>query len=199
MRMQTSVHLVVVAGLALVGGGCASTGIVTAPLDRDRRVTERLSPDDARRTVEFMVDSMLSFGPLIELTATSRPVLDVDQIQNRTMEHIDTVSLTDSIRTRLIRSGKFRFKDRATSDTDIKILNEENELGLVKSDKAVKAGSQIATELYLYGAITQMRTEAGRLVDQYYKITLNLKSLKQGEIIWTDEKEIRNERKRPLI
>lgn len=179
--------------------GCASTGVTRTSLDRERPLTEKFDPDDARRTVEFMVDSMLQFGPVVDLTQAGRPVLDVATIENRTMEHIDTRSITDSLRTRLIRTGKFRFKDRSTSATDIEIMNEENELGLVDSSQAVKMGDQIATALYLNGAITQMRTQSGRLIDQYYKITLNLKDLSAGEIIWTDEQEIRKEKKRPIL
>lgn len=184
--------------VALISG-CASTGVQRTSLDRDRPLTERFDPDDARKTVEFMVDSMLQFGPVVELTAAGRPVLDIAPMQNRTREHIDTRALTTSIRTKLLRTGQFRFKDRASSATDIEIMNEEAELGLVDRQQAVRAGSQSATELYLSGEIMDMRTQAGRRIDQYYYIMMMLKDLSSGEIIWTDEQEIRKERKRSIL
>lgn len=179
--------------------GCASTGVQRTSLDRDRPLTERFDPDDARKTVEYMVDSMLQFGPVVEITSAGRPVLDIAPMQNRTREHIDTRALTTSIRTKLLRTGQFRFKDRASSATDIEIMNEEAELGLVDRQKAVRAGSQSATELYLSGEIMDMRTQAGRRIDQYYYIMMTLKDLSSGEIIWTDEQEIRKERKRSIL
>lgn len=179
--------------------GCASTGVQRTSLDRDRPLTERFDPDDARKTVEYMVDSMLQFGPVVEITSAGRPVLDIAPMQNRTREHIDTRALTTSIRTKLLRTGQFRFKDRASSATDIEIMNEEAELGLVDRQKAVRAGSQSATELYLSGEIMDMRTQVGRRIDQYYYIMMTLKDLSSGEIIWTDEQEIRKERKRSIL
>jgi len=179
--------------------GCASTGVVRTDVNRARPLTEKWDPDDARKTVEKMVDSMLVFRPVVEITQQRRPVLDVEQIKNATMQHIDTKSLTDSVRTRLIRSGQFRFKDRSTTGDMLEVMNEENELGLVDRSKAVKPGQQLATEFLLNGRITEMRSSAGRVVDQYYKITMNLKSLKTGELIWSDEQEIRKERKRALV
>jgi len=177
--------------------GCTTTGAYNAPLDSERPLTTGFDPDDARRTVEAMVDSMLVFPPVVDMISQRRPVLDVASVQNRTMQTIDTRSLTDSIRTRLIRSGKFRFKDRSTAGDDITIMNEENELGLVDQSQAVKAGQQIATELYLYGAMVEMKARSGRVTDVYYKITMNLKDLTTGEIVWTDEKEIRKGSVRP--
>ena len=200
MKPVTTRFLALLTGTALVfTTGCASTGVKRVPVDRERPISTKFDPDDARQTVEKMVDSMMTFPPVVELTNGYRPALDAAKVQNRTMQHIDTVSITDSIRTRLVRSGKFRFKDRSTSGDDIEIINEENELGLVNPDKAVKPGAQIATELYLYGAMVQIQNERGRLKDVYYKITLNLKDLRSGEIVWTDEKEIRKEGKRRIL
>ena len=190
--------MIALTGVALMTG-CASTGVQRTSVDRERPLTEKFDPDDARKTTEFMVDSMLQFGPVVDLTAAGRPVLDLAPIQNRTMDHIDTRALTTSIRTKLLRTGKFRFKDRASSATDIEIIGEENELGLVNPDEAVKAGSQSAIALYLSGEISQSRAQSGRTIDQYYMIMMTLKDLKSGEIIWTDEQEIRKEKKRSVL
>jgi len=199
MKTANVVRLLV-AGLAIATlTGCASTGVQRTTLDRERPLSEKFDPDDARLTVEMMVDSMLQFEPVVELTRNDRPVLDLADIQNRTMEHIDTRALSTSMRTRLLRTGKFRFTDRATSNTDITIMNEQNELGLVNRQDAVKPGSQSAIQLYLSGEISQMRTTTGSRIDQYYKIMMTLKDLSSGEIIWTDEQEIRKEKKRSAL
>ena len=185
--------------LACLLCSCASTGVVRSSLDKDRPLTEKFDADDARITVESMADSMMSFPPVVEILVVRRPVLDLEPVKNSTMDHIDTIAITQALRTRLLRSGKFRFKDRSTSGTDIEIMIEESELGLVERSKAVRAGNQSATELYLYGRISQDRKTSGRRVDQYYSIILNLKDLRSGELIWSEQKEIRKEKNRPLF
>ncbi len=202
--MMTTYRTMLACGMlaaAVAVTGCQSTRVQNIPVDRERPLTTDFDPDDARRTVEAMIDSLLSTRIDFSEYATqgSRPVLDISRLENRTMQHIDTVSLTDSIRTKLLRSGQFRFKDRSTAGDDLSIMNEEVEGGLVNPDKAVMPGQQIATELYLYGAIVEMRTDAGRVRDAYYKITLNLKDLKSGELVWADEKELRKERTKPIL
>jgi uncharacterized protein (TIGR02722 family) len=199
MKKISPVYYLLAGLVALTLTGCASTGVQRTSLDRERPLSEKFDADDARLTVEMMVDSMLQFEPVIALTQNGRPVLDLAEIQNRTMDHIDTRALTTSMRTRLLRTGKFRFTDRATSKTDIQIMGEQNELGLVDRQAAVKPGSQSAIELYLYGEISQDRKTSGRLVDQYYKINMSLKDLNSGELIWTDEQEIRKEMKRSRL
>lgn len=196
--MHTGIYMkfVLLGLVAFLVAGCASTGVRQVGVDRERPLTERFDPDDARRTVEAMVDSMLSFGPVVEITQEHRPVLDLQPIQNRTMEHIDTRALTTSIRTRLLRTGLFRFTDQTTRAMDIDEMNQQRDLGLVDSSQAVRPGQQSAFEYYLYGEISQQRTVAGRVVDQYYKINMSLQDLRTGELIWSDEQEIRKERRR---
>ncbi|HMP72485.1 MAG TPA: penicillin-binding protein activator LpoB [Kiritimatiellia bacterium] len=196
MMKKVLIRLMAVTGVAVFAAGCASTGVTRGSLDRERAITERFDPDDARRTVEFMVDDMLQFGPVVELTMSHRPVLDLQPLQNRTMEHIDTRALTTAMRTRLLRSGKFRFVDQTTAGMDIDAMTMQRELGLVDPNQAVRPGQQTAFEMYLYGEISQMRTTAGRTIDQYYMINMSLQDLRTGEIVWTSDQEIRKERTR---
>ena len=44
-----------------------------------------------------------------------------------------------------------------------------------------------------------MVTHAGRATDHYYKFTMILKDLRSGEIVWTDEQEIRKVAVRPVF
>src|SRR5450759_1377979 len=74
---------------------------------------------DLQQIAESMVDSLVTFPPMVELTGQRRPVVTVDKVKNKTMQHIDTESVTDSIRARLIKSGKFRFIDRSTDSASI--------------------------------------------------------------------------------
>ena len=180
--------------LALAAGaaGCATTVARETQLDMKPK-TAALEPQDVRRTVEKMVDSMLADQDFIAEVGGRRPVLDITGIKNRSTMHLDMASITDSIRTKLVRSRKFRFMDRTTSADDLQFMNDQALNGLTDTKKAVRAGKQSAAQMYLYGALTEMRSQTNGVTDRYFKFTLNLKDLSSGELVWTDEQEIRKE------
>ena len=180
--------------LALAAGaaGCATTVARETQLDMKPK-TAALEPQDVRRTVEKMVDSMLADQDFIAEVGGRRPVLDITGIKNRSTMHLDMASITDSIRTKLVRSRKFRFMDRTTSADDLQFMNDQALNGLTDAKKAVRAGKQSAAQMYLYGALTEMRSQTNGVTDRYFKFTLNLKDLSSGELVWTDEQEIRKE------
>jgi len=185
---------------ALLLAGCATT-VQEVPLDR-AAATTKLEPQDVRRTVEKMVESLLVAPGVREFVSDRRPVLDIEPMKNRSTQHIDMLSITDSVRMQLLRSGLFRFVDRSaagTVGTDIARIDQENQLGLVDASKAVKAGQQTALDMYLTGTLSEIKNVAGRSVDQYYKFSMILKDLKTGEIVWADEKEIRKASTRPVF
>jgi hypothetical protein len=112
------------------------------------------------------------------------------------MQHIDTESITDSIRTKLIRSGKVRFIDRTTDEAAIEELTIQQESGLVDPKTAIDFGQQIGAEFLLTANFSEIRQKQGSVTDTYYKFTMNLKNLKTGILEWSDEKEIRKTFKR---
>jgi uncharacterized protein (TIGR02722 family) len=180
--------------------GCA-TKVKEVPLDRTAATT-KIEPQDVRRTVEKMVESLLVAPGVKEFVSNRRPVMDVEPMKNRTTQHIDMISLTESVRMQLLRSGMFRFVDRSSTGTaavDIERINQENQLGLVDASKAVKAGQQTALDMYLTGTLSEIRNVTGRTTDQYYKFSMILKDLKSGEIVWADEQEIRKEGTKPIL
>jgi len=184
--------MMVAAAVAALATGCSTTVARETQLDMKPK-TAALEPQDVRRTVEKMVDSMLADQEFIKEIGGSRPVLDVTEIKNRSTMHLDTAMITDSIRTKLVRSRKFRFMDSKTAGDDLKFMNDQALNGMTDQAKAVRTGQQSAAQMYLYGALSEMRSNENGITDRYFKFTLNLKDLRTGEIVWTDEQEIRKE------
>ena len=203
------VQLLIGAAAAAILCGCATTARETQ-LDR-QAMSSALEPQDVRRTVEKMVDSMITDADVIKEVGGSKPVLDISGIKNRSTMHIDMNMITSSIRTKLIRSRLFRFIDSTTSAQDLKMMNDQALNGLVDPNKAVQAGQQSAAQMYLYGELSEMRQEVddasdnflpitfSKTTDRYFKFNLNLKDLRTGEIIWTDEQEIRKDQKKRIL
>ena len=203
------VQLLIGAAAAAILCGCAMTARETQ-LDRPA-MSAKLEPQDVRRTVEKMVDSMITDADVIKEVGGNKPVLDITGIKNRSTMHIDMNMITSSIRTKLIRSRLFRFVDRSTAADDLQFMNDQALNGLTDPRKAVRAGQQSAAQMYLYGELSEMRQDVDDTTenwtditftsstDRYYKFNLNLKDLRTGEIIWTDEQEIRKDQKRRVL
>lgn len=184
--------------LALVlalSAGCASK-VQYGDAGSATPVSVDFGSSDLQQIAEAMVDSLLTFPPIVEMTAQQRPVLAVDKVKNKTMQHIDTESITDSIRTKLMRSGKFRFIDRTTDEALIEELTIQQESGLVDPSTAVDFGQQIGAEFLLTANFSEIRQRQGSTTDTYYKFTMSLRNLKTGILEWSDEKEIRKTFKR---
>ena len=155
-------------GAALLAGGCVSTPTVAyGDANAVQSVTTEFSSTDLQMIAAKMVDSMLTFPPIMEVTATRRPIISVDRVKNKTMQHIDTESITDTIRTKLLRSGKFRFIDRTTDDVTAAELKAQNEGGLTDPNKAVAFGQQEAAEYIVTGNFSEITQTAGRVSDAY--------------------------------
>jgi uncharacterized protein (TIGR02722 family) len=183
--------LVVVMALgSLTLAGCAST-MQYGDAGSAKPISTEFGSSDLQQIAETMVDSMITFPPLVELTSARRPVVTVDKVKNKTMQHIDTESVTDTIRTKLLRSGKFRFIDRTTDAQTVEELKIQQDSGLVDKKTAANFGQQIGAEFLLTSNFSEIKRKAGSTTDVYYKFTMSLKNLKTGILEWSDEKEIR--------
>ncbi len=146
---------------------------------------------DLQTVAAQMTDSLLQSPVVADLTRDGRPVVFVERIKNKTSEHIDTESITDSISTRILRSGKFRFVDMDRVEAVGKQLEFQNESGFVDPATASQFGKQIGAEYMLYGNLSSIVKDNGKQRDVYYKFTMRLMDLESGIIEWADETEIR--------
>ena len=188
--------LLTLSAAALTLAGCATSNVQYGDAGSAKPITTEFGSSDLQQIAESMVDSLITFPPVVELTTQRRPVISVDKVKNKTMQHIDTESVTDSIRTKLIRSGKFRFIDRTTDEAAVDEIKIQQESGLVDKKTAVNFGQQIGAEFLLTANFAEIRQKAGGVTDVYYKFTMNLKNLKTGILEWSDENEIRKVFKR---
>jgi len=193
MRKRVTRLIVAAVAVAAMGlaTGCAGPQVQYGDAGSAKPLSTSFGSSDLQQISDTMVDSLIVFPPVVELTATKRPVITVDKVKNKTMQHIDTESITDSIRAKLIKSGKFRFIDRTTDEQASEEIRIQQESGLVDKKTAVNFGKQIGAEFLLTANFSEIKQKAGSVTDVYYKFTMNLKNLKTGILEWSDEKEIR--------
>ncbi|KZX86493.1 penicillin-binding protein activator LpoB, partial [Alcanivorax sp. HI0013] len=169
----------------------------------DAQARETVNTDfgstDLQMIAAKMVDDMMVFPPIVQMTQNRRPVVFVDRIKNKTTEHVDTESITDTIQSKLINSGKFRFVDMSVVDRVRQQLEYQSDSGMVDQSTAAAMGRQIGAELMMYGNFSSIVKRDGSTKDVYYKFTLKLLNIQTGIIEWTNEKEIRKTRSKSLF
>ena len=192
--MKTTLKWIAAAALAAMLAGCATT-VEYGDATSSKPIDVGFGSSDLQQIAATMVDSMLMDEVLQDISADGPPLLVVDKVKNKTMQHIDTESVTDSIRTKLIRSRKFSFQDRTTEAA----LSEELAYQQAAATDPIPAGQQDAPRYMLTSNLTEIEQEQGRLKDVYYKFTMSLRDLKSGRLIWADEKEIRKQKTRSVF
>ena len=178
--------------------GCQS-GVQYGDATASETVNTDFGSTDLQMIAAKMVDDVLAFPPVVQITAQRRPVAFVDRIKNKTTEHIDTESITDTIQSKLINSGKFRFVDMTVVERVRKQLDYQANSGMVDEATAVAMGKQIGAEFMLYGNMASIVKRESKTKDVYYKFTLKLMNLQSGIIEWSGEKEIRKTRNKSLF
>jgi len=178
-----------------LGGSNVKYGDATAV----ETTTTDFGSTDLQQIAAKMVDSLLTFPPIVQVTNQRRPVMFVDTIKNKTSEHIDTESVTDTISNKVLRSGKFRFVDMTKVEAVKKQLDFQGDSGMVNESTAVNMGRQIGAEYMMYGNLSSIVKRGGGDKDVYYKFTLKVMHLESGIVEWSDEKEIRKTKKKSMF
>jgi hypothetical protein len=143
---------------------------------------------DLQKIAADLTDSVLKSSIF---AGPDRPVIYVGKVENRTSEHIDTVNITDSIKTAIVQSGKARVAADPAGRAEIGEQLDYQRSGAVSPETMTELGRQIGSDFVLYGRFTSIEKKAGSEKDVYYKFTLNLVDVESGVLEWAKEVEIR--------
>lgn len=190
--------VVALLGLVVLLGGC-SNKVSYGDAQAVETTTVDFGSTDLQKIAGEMTESMLSSGSVAQITQGNRPIVFVESIKNKTSEHIDTESVTDSISTKLLNSGKFRFVDMDRVEAVRTQLNFQNTDELVNQNTAIQFGKMVGAQYMLYGNLSSIVKNAGSDKDVYYKMTMRLMDLETGLIEWADETEIRKQQEKSLL
>jgi penicillin-binding protein activator len=190
-------------GFALLGASCNSTSY------KDAQKEETLNADfgstDKQRFVEgvtsdLMASPALSYYGKPDENGDARVIAVMGGVSNETSEHINTKIITRSIREALL--GKFRFvaSDLGQAEVEKQVRFQQGS-GRVDPTKAAAFGKQYGAQVILYGSMASIIKNKGRSLgslgskkkDVYYQFVLNCVDINTGEILWTNEVELRKQ------
>lgn len=198
--------------LPLLCVACKSDVVYGDP-DKVETVNIDFGSTDLQTLAAGMVDSLIASPALDHYDHVSkgddkRIIVYTAGVNNRTSEHIDTEGVTDSIRTELLKSGRFRL---AASEQGQNDLGEEVRFqqgsGRVDPEQAKAFGKQIGADMVLLGNLRSIEKnkdrnleEAGYKTDDvWYQFVLEMVDIETGEIIWMNEENIRKSKKTGLF
>ena len=187
-------------GLAFVLAGCSSREFTKGEYDDPNEVRlldDKFNESDAALLAEEMITSMAAHP--IFADAKLPPVVQVEQVRNKTSEHIDTKSITDSVRTSLLKTGKVRFANKEDRELVQSEIDYQQDSGRIRKDTQKKRGAGVGADYVLTGDLISNVQEVGNRKLVFYKLTLNLTNLTTGLIEWSEEKPIRKRFKKRAV
>ena len=189
------VSLVALVTLASCGPKAFTKGEYDDP-NRVELLDDKFNEADLQQMSKTVTDAMLSCPEVKD--AKKPPVVIVEKVKNKTEEHIDMESLTDQIRTQLIKSRKVKFVNKQERGT----LEDEysyNEGANVDKEKAKKRGRQTGADYIMSGAMATNIQQVGNDKYIYYKLTMNLTNTETSTIDCVEDRELRKKfRKRSV-
>lgn len=181
----TALALLVAAALA----GCAKPVTEYGDAKAVETVTNEFGSTDLQTLAESLTRSLLN-TQLIQ--QGNRPIVTIADVRNKTNEYIDTKSITDSIRSQLLKSGSVRFAvDIKDMEAQIAELRRQGDKDLYDQNTTQKAGRMVGAAYRLEGDLTSIVKQTKEIKDVYYKLSLRLINVQTGLIEWADEKDIR--------
>ena len=203
--MKTSTHSTTafILCLGLFASACSSTRYKNA------QDPETLNADwgstDLQAFSQHMVDSLINSPALGYLSGKGkgddlRIIAVMGGVENRTDEHIDTSGITDSVRASLLQSGRFRFVGGQPGQDELgEQVRFQQGSGRVTPEMAKAFGTQLGADVVVYGALRSISKTTDRSLenlgtktrDRYYQFVLNCTNIESGEILWSNEEELR--------
>ena len=186
--------------LAIFVVGCGTKRVYTKGkyVDPDRvdLLSDKFVESDLQIIAERLTQSFLNSPELASFKG--KPAIIISLFTNATDEHIDILSLTNKIRTRLIKARKFVFLNERLRKAIAKEY-EYHASGYVNPETAKMKGRQIGADWLISGHITSIRQPVGKREIVYYKITMESTDLETSAILWAEEVEIKKQFKRRRV
>jgi len=199
MKTTRTIAIIAIAAV-FISFGCAKKSVYTKGKYIDPDEVHLLSDKFVEADLQIIADELARSLLNSELMASQdrKPAIIISLFTNATDEHIDILSLTNKIRTDLIKTGEFRFLNERLR----KALAKEYEYqasGYVNPETAKMKGRQIGADWLISGHISAIKQPVGKREIVYYKTTLEVTDLETSEILWADEVELKKAFKRKRV
>ncbi len=153
---------------------------------------------DFRAITEGMVEKMTTDRGLREDIGDDRPTLLITPMINRTDEHIDTTSITQTLQVKISKERLFTFVTREAL-SNLKDEAALEQAGVADPATVARLGKVVGARYILRGSITSFRNKIKKKVQTFYKVTIIMTDIETGIDVWLDEVEVSKTTKKGLF
>lgn len=188
-KFNALIKLILFFVVATLVSACSSPQVRYGDAKGVETVTTDFGRSDLQQIAEAMTRSLLQTKAIS--ASNEAPTITLADVKNKTSEYIDTRTITDKIRTQLMKSGQVRFAVSINEmQNQVDELKRQNQSGLYKAKSSSKMGGMEGAKYRIEGSISSIIKHAKDLKDVYYIFNLNLINNESGLLEWADEKEI---------
>lgn len=173
--------------------GCKTTTTYIDAADDKTNIVAALSYADFNKAANEMADEIITSKLMThpQSDAGGRYIIYVNDIENDTMQRLDTDQLTKSVRVKLLQSGKFLVTTAFGEDDATKKMRELKDSKMVKQS-SVKGDNQVlAPDFSLSGKILQRNAslDNGDTRIEYY-FQMSMTNIENGLAYWEGERVV---------
>ncbi|MFA0568232.1 penicillin-binding protein activator LpoB [Vibrio gallaecicus] len=178
---------------ALTLTGCATKTAYIDASDTQTNVVAALSYADFSKAANEMAEEIVASKLMTHPQADEggRYIVYVNDIENDTMQRLDTDQLTKGLRVNLLQSGKFLVTTAFGEDDATKKMRELKDSKMVKKSTVKGDDQVIAPDFSLSGKILQRNTSLDNddtRIEYYFQLTMT--KIENGLAYWEGERVV---------
>ena len=173
--------------------GCGPNKQVTR-IDSDTTVdlSGRWNDTDSRLVADQIIDDCLNHTWINDhgIQTSSKPVVIVGNIRNRSNEHIATQTFISDIEMAFVNSGKVRTVSSKDERDEIREERaDQSENAAIETIK--RMGRELGADYMMTGEINTIEDREGGKQIVFYQTNLTLTHIESNEKVWIGQKEIK--------
>ena len=177
----------------IVLAGCGPSKQVTR-IDSDTTVdlSGRWNDTDSRLVADQIIDDCLNHTWINNhgIQTSSRPVVIVGNIRNKSNEHIATQTFISDIEMAFVNSGKVRtVAEKSQRDEIREERADQSENAAIETIK--RMGRELGADYMMTGEINTIEDREGGKQIVFYQTNLTLTHIESNEKVWIGQKEIK--------
>ena len=173
--------------------GCASVDVKRVSTEENVDLTDRWNDTDSRLVSDEMIGDMLSFPWLKryqQQSSNTQPTVIIQNIFNRSHEHIAVDTFINDLKRAMIRSGRVDFVVAGEERKSLRQELQDQELHSREGTQA-QMGQEQGANFALSGSIDSIVDQLGGKRVTFYQVDLKLIDMTANREVWNGQKKIK--------
>lgn len=169
-----------------------STTVERISTDQEVALSDNWNNIDSKLVADAMINDMLSFPWYrnYDFTHKTKPTIIIQDIRNKSDEHIPVDTFINDIKRSLLRAGNVDFVVSGSERDDVRKEREDQALNAAP-DTVAKFGLEQGAGFALSGTITSIVDSNGDERVKFYQVDLKLINMTTNQEVWNGQKQIK--------